>query len=65
MIFFKKIVESTACFAIFGSLHCFFKAPIFFAENWQKSQKVVIITSTPVKFCLKTAQMATGYSRTG
>jgi hypothetical protein len=23
------------------------KAPIFFAENWQKSQKIVIVTSTP------------------
>jgi hypothetical protein len=23
------------------------KTPIFFAENWQKSQKIVIITSTP------------------
>jgi hypothetical protein len=23
------------------------KTPIFFAENWQKSQKLVIITSTP------------------
>jgi hypothetical protein len=23
------------------------KTPIIFAENWQKSQKIVIITSTP------------------
>jgi hypothetical protein len=25
----------------------FEKSAIFFAENWQKSQKIVIITSTP------------------
>jgi hypothetical protein len=23
------------------------KTPVFFAENWQKSQKIVIVTSTP------------------
>jgi hypothetical protein len=27
----------------------FEKNAIFFAENWQKSQKIVIITSTPVR----------------
>jgi hypothetical protein len=30
------------------SLHCFFlEKRLVFAENWQKSQKIVIITSTP------------------
>jgi hypothetical protein len=29
----------------------FEKNAIFFAENYQKSQKIVIITSTPAYFC--------------
>jgi hypothetical protein len=29
------------------------KTPIFFAENWQKSQKIAIITSTPEASFLK------------
>jgi hypothetical protein len=65
MIFLKKLSKVLLVLPYLDHYIVFFKAPIFFAENWQKSQKVVIITSTPVKFCLKTAQMATGYSRTG
>jgi hypothetical protein len=33
----------------------FFAQTIFFAENWQKSQKIVIITSTPDEFVKKIA----------
>jgi hypothetical protein len=29
------------------------KTPIFFAENWLKLQKIVIITSTPAPACLR------------
>jgi hypothetical protein len=38
LLVFAKIVIITLVFE---------KNDIFFAENWQKSQKIVIITSTP------------------
>jgi hypothetical protein len=35
----------------------FEKSANFFAENWQKSQKIVIITSTPDGFVMKSPKM--------
>jgi hypothetical protein len=47
LLVFAKIVIITLVFE---------KNTNFFAENWQKSQKIVIITSTPDEFVEKIAQ---------
>jgi hypothetical protein len=39
-------ITATFCTTLIITL-AFVKNVIFFAENWQKSQKIVIITSTP------------------
>jgi hypothetical protein len=42
MLWFKNIFSEKSCITL-----VFEKNANFFAENWQKSQKIVIITSTP------------------
>jgi hypothetical protein len=44
----RFLLKTKLNYAKIGSYHWFLrKTPIFFAEKWQKSQKIVIITSTP------------------